>query len=65
MEEDRLVSPDLLEGLSSRFSSRPPVKKAKEGEPDKPTSKKFKELKGIFPSSVHSNVDYSLYLNAV
>jgi len=45
VEEDRLVSPDLLEGLSSRFSSRPPVKKAKEGEPDKPTSKKFKELK--------------------
>ncbi len=47
VEEDKLVSPDLLEGLSSRFSSRPPVKKAKEGEPgDKPTSKKFKELKG-------------------
>jgi len=45
VEEDRLVSPDLLEGLSSKFSSRPPVKKSKEGETDKPASKKFKELK--------------------
>ena len=45
VEEDRLVSPDLLEGLSAKFSSKPPVKKAKEGETDKPMSKKFKELK--------------------
>nr|CAH0100887.1 unnamed protein product [Daphnia galeata] len=45
VEEDRLVSPDLLEGLSAKFSSKPPVKKAREGDPDKPMSKKFKELK--------------------
>ena len=48
VEEDRLVSPDLLEGLSAKFSSKPPVKKAREGDPDKPMSKKFKELKGKF-----------------
>jgi diaphanous 2 len=47
VEEDRLVSPDLLEGLSAKFSSKPPAKKAREGDSDKPMSKKFKELKGI------------------
>ena len=46
VEEDRLVSSDLLEGLSARFSSKPPAKKTKEGESEKPASKKFKELKG-------------------
>jgi len=39
-------TPDLLEGLSAKFSSKPPAKKAKEGETKNPLSKKFKELKG-------------------
>jgi len=46
VEEDRLVSPDLIEGLSAKFSSKPVSKKIKEGSSDKPSSKKLRELKG-------------------
>jgi len=45
VEEDRLVSPDLIEGLSAKFSSKPASKKIKEGGSDKPSSKKLRELK--------------------
>ena len=46
VEEDRLVSPDLIEGLSAKFSSKPASKKIKEGGSDKSSSKKLRELKG-------------------
>ncbi|KAK2720795.1 hypothetical protein QYM36_004609, partial [Artemia franciscana] len=46
LEEDKLVSPDVIESLTSRFSTKPPAKKAKSDENGEKTSgKKVKELK--------------------